>query len=186
MYGPSQAPTSAPTDGELNVQPTQPKIHKKPETQKFFGREYTASEVNTLRGAFIDVFDVVSGTDPKTTATKDGLAINAPPAANVTTGPPPPPSGPSATYEPGIPLKISGIDPLTTSAPEGTEFKGIRPEIIIFILLILIVVLVIFEIRMRSRMSHMVYMIFAMERNMRRPQYDTQYYQPQGMYGQYY
>ncbi len=185
MYGPANAPTSAPTDGVLNVQQSPPKVHKKPETQTFFGREYTASEVDTMRGAFIDVFDVVSGADPKTTATKNGMAINAPPPQDVTTGPPPPTSGPAATYEPGTPLKISGTDPVTTTAPEGTEFKGMRPEIIILILLILIVVLVIFEIRMRSRMARMEYMIFAMDRNMR-PQVGTRYYQPPGMYGQYY
>ena len=133
MYGPSQAPTSAPTDGELSIQPAQPKVHKKPETQTFFGREYTASEVNTMRGAFIDVFDVVSGagTDPKTTATKNGMAINAPPPQDVTTGPPPPVSGPAANYEPGTPLKISGTDPVTTTAPEATRIlrcqAGTRP-----------------------------------------------------------
>ena len=178
MYGPSHAPTSAPTDGELNIQPAQPKVHQKPETQTFFGREYTASEVNTMRGAFIDVFDVVSGADPKTTATKDGLAINPTPAANANTGPPPSPSGPSANYEPGKPVRIAGSDTTTAKAPESTELEQMHPHVVIIILLVLIVILVIFEFRMRSRLSHMEMVIFSMERNMQQQQYKRDFGSP--------
>lgn len=162
MYAPSRAPVGAVTSETPAVIPSQ----VSPESRvTYFGREYSASDVNTVKNALSDIYSFMVDDTPSTTATKNGLAIP-------TDRPPSMSNAPKVEYTPAEPLDMAanGGETTMTSTPQGEKIKLEESSTIVIIVLLFLVIMMIFmELMMRRKVARMEKLIKHMEGKLNSP-----------------